>query len=212
MDGIGWIDEYEGFRSVVELFRTEVQRWCAATILPIDELILTLGQGLFTEASELGLAHSVAILLAKRVRERPELRLPELTKELEEIARNRRRILGFSEDAHGFEPLPGKVTIATMHTAKGLEWDRVHLASVSNYSFPSGGDEDSYRGERWFVRDSLNLTAEAIAQTEQLHMGTLDEYVPGQASLDARQEVAAERLRLLYVGITPRPSGTDSDV
>ena len=202
LDGIGWIDEYEGFRSVVELFRTEVQRWCAATILPIDELILTLGQGLFTEAAELGLAHSVAILLAKRVRERPELRLPELTKELEEIARNRRRILGFNEDAHGFEPLPGKVTIATMHTAKGLEWDRVHLASVSNYSFPSGGDEDSYRGERWFVRDSLNLTAEAIAQTEQLHMGTLDEYVPGQASLDARQEVAAERLRLLYVGIT----------
>ena len=102
LDRIGWIDEYEGFRSVVEQFRTELQRWCAATILPIDELILTLGQGLFTEAAELGLAHSVAVLLAKRVKERPELRLQELTKELEEIARNRRRILGFSEDAHGF--------------------------------------------------------------------------------------------------------------
>ena len=199
---IGWVDDYEGFRSVVERFRTDVRRWCAATILPIDELILTLGQGLFTEAPELALAHSVAILLANRVRERPELRLPELTKELEEIARNRRRILGFSEDAHAFKPPPGKVTIATMHTAKGLEWDRVHLTSVSDYSFPSGGDEDTYRGERWFVRDSLNLTAEVIEQTEQLHMGTLDEYVSGKATLDARREVAAERLRLLYVGIT----------
>ena len=62
------------------------------------------------------------------------------------------------------------------------------------------------------MRDSLNLTAEAIAQTEQLHMGTLDEYEPGRATLDARQEVAAERLRLLYVGITPRPAGGDPDV
>ena len=111
-----------------------------------------------------------------------------------------------------FEPQPGKVTIATMHTAKGLEWDRVHLASVSDYSFPSGGDDDNYRGERWFVRDSLNLTAEALAQVEQLHMGTLDEYVSGQATFDARQEVAAERLRLLYVGHHPRPTGTDTDL
>ena len=52
------------------------------------------------------------------------------------------------------------------------------------------------------MRDSLNLTEEALAQTEQLHMGTLDEYVPGQATRKARQELAAERLRLLYVGIT----------
>ena len=33
-------------------------------------------------------------------------------------------------------------------------------------------------------------------------MGTLDEYISGKATLDARREVAAERLRLLYVGIT----------
>ena len=200
--GIGWLDDYEGFRSVVERFRTDAQRWCAATILPIDELILTLGQGLFSEAAELALAYGVAVLLANRVRQRPELRLPDLTIELEEIASNRGRILGFSGDARAFEPPTGKVTIATMHTAKGLEWDRVHLASVSNYSFPGGGDEDAYRGERWFVRDGLNLTAEAIAQTKELYMGTLDEYKIGRPTLDARREVAAERLRLLYVGIT----------
>ena len=202
LEAIGWLDNFDGFRPVVERFRKDLKRWCAATILPIDELILTLGQDFFTKAPELALAHSVAILLAKQAKERPDLRLPELTSELEEIARNRRRILGFGEETRGYEPPPGKVTIATIHTAKGLEWDRVHLASVSNYSFPSGGDEESYRGERWFVRDSLNLTEEALDQTEQLHMGTLDEYVPGQATLKARQELAAERLRLLYVGIT----------
>ena len=202
LNGIGWLDNFEGFRQVVEQFQTDLRRWCAAAVLPIDELILTLGQDLFTEAPELALAHSVAILLAKQARERPELRLPELTSALDDIANNRRRILGFGEETRGFEPPKGKVTIATMHTAKGLEWDRVHLASVSNYSFPSGGDEDNYRGEPWFIRDSLNLTEEALEQTSQLHMGTLDEYVPGLASQRARQEFASERLRLLYVGIT----------
>ena len=89
-----------------------------------------------------------------------------------------------------------------MHAAKGLEWDRVYLTSLSEYDFPGGGDDDYYRGERWYVRDRLNLTAEALAQTEQLHMGTLDEFTDGQATRAARREVAAERLRLLYVGIT----------
>ena len=120
LHGIGWLDNFEGFRQVVEQFQTDLKRWCAAAVLPIDELILTLGQDLFTEAPELALAHSVAILLAKQARERPELRLPELTSALEDIANNRRRILGFGEETRGFEPPKGKVTVATMHTAKGL--------------------------------------------------------------------------------------------
>lgn len=199
---IAWLDDYELFPSVVDRFRQDLQRWCGAAALPVDELILTLGQDLFTEASDLALAHSAAIVLAQRAAERPNLRLPELTRELEEIASRRRRLLGFSDETRGFEPPAGKVTVATMHTAKGLEWDRVHLASVSDYSFPSGGDDSDYRGERWFVRDYLNLTEEAQEQIEHLHMGTLDEYLPGSASRSARKELAAERLRLLYVGIT----------
>ena len=199
---LGWIDDFDLFRPIVERFRRDLRRWCSAAVLPVDELVLSLGQDLFTEAPERALAHSAAILLANRVRERPELRLPELTKELEETAANKRRFLGFGEETRGFEPPPGKVTIATMHTAKGLEWDRVHLASVSNYSFPSGGDDEYYRGEPRFIRDSLNLIEEALEQTRQLHMGTLDEYVQGEATREARREYAAERLRLLYVGIT----------
>ncbi|MDE0139954.1 MAG: ATP-dependent helicase [Caldilineaceae bacterium] len=197
-----WLDDYDGFRPVVHQFRQDLRRWCSAAILPVDELVLTLGQDLFTEADERALAHSAAILLANRARERPDLRLLELTKELDETAANRRRLLGFTEETRGFEPPAGKVTIATMHSAKGLEWDRVHLASVSNYSFPGGGDDEYYRGEPNYIRDSLNLTEEALEQTRQLHMGTLDEYVPGEATREARREYAAERLRLLYVGIT----------
>lgn len=202
LEEIGWLDEVEGLRAVVEAFRSDLRRWTAATVLPVDELILTLGNDIFSEPVDLALSHSIAILLAKRSREQPHLRLPDLAQELKEIAQNRRRVLGFSDEGLGFEPPPGLVTVATMHMAKGLEWDRVYLMSVSNYSFPSGSDDEYYRGERWFVRDNLNLTAEAMAQTEQLHMGTLDEYRPGTATKQARLEIAAERLRLLYVGIT----------
>lgn len=199
---IGWIDDYQGFRTVIELFRTELRRWSEASELPVDELVLTLGQDLFVEQAELALAHGVAVHLARLVRDRPELRLHEIWQTLRDIGQNSRRFLNFVESAYGFTPPAGEVTIATMHAAKGLEWDRVYLTSLSEYDYPSGGDHDVYRSERWYVRDSLNLTAEALAQTEQLHMGTLDEYTGGQATRAARREVAAERLRLLYVGIT----------
>lgn len=202
LDQIGWLENVDNFRAVVEAFRRDLQRWTSATILPADELVLTLGNDLFVEAADLALAHSLAVHLAKLSTENPTYRLTDLAGELGNIAENRRRIPGFGEDTQGYEPKPGKITVATMHAAKGLEWDRVHLISVNSYSFPSGAADDSYRGERWFTRDRLNLTAEAEAQLRQLHMGTLDDYVPGAATRQARLEIAAERLRLFYVGIT----------
>ena len=87
-----------------------------------------------------------------------------------------------------------------MHKAKGLEWDRVYLISINNYDFPSADPNDSFIGEKWFIRDDLNLSAEALAQLRALQSG--EDYQEGKASLEARIEYAAERLRLLYVGIT----------
>jgi DNA helicase-2/ATP-dependent DNA helicase PcrA len=52
------------------------------------------------------------------------------------------------------------------------------------------------------VRDRLNLVAEEEAQLRDLHKGTMDEFVEGRATQAARVDLAAERLRLLYVGIT----------
>ncbi|RIK40700.1 MAG: ATP-dependent helicase [Chloroflexi bacterium] len=202
LNQIGWLDSVDGLRAVVEAFRSDLQRWTRATVLPADELVLTLGNDLFVDPADLALAHFLAVHLAKLAAENPTYRLPDLAGELGNIATNRKRMPGFDEDTQGYEPKRGKVTVATMHAAKGLEWDRVYLISVNNYNFPSGAPDDAYRGERWFTRDRLNLMAEALAQVRQLHMGTLDDYVPGEATRQARLEVAAERLRLLYVGIT----------
>ena len=90
-----------------------------------------------------------------------------------------------------------------MHRAKGLEWDRVYMLSVNNYNFPSVQPNDSYISEKWFVRDKLNLQAEILAQLEALHRDPeLFDYAEGLATHQARIEYAAERLRLIYVGIT----------
>jgi DNA helicase-2/ATP-dependent DNA helicase PcrA len=202
LDSLPWLEGVEAMRPLVEAFRGDLRRWTAAMVLPVDELLLTLGNDLFSEPADLALTHRLAVLLAKLAEENPTWRLPELAGELENIAQNRRRILGFNEDGQGFEAKPGQVTVATMHAAKGLEWDRVYLLAVNNFGFPSGAAGDKYRGERWYVREGLNLIAETEAQMRQLEKGSLDDYLPGQATAKARLDVAAERLRLLYVGIT----------
>ncbi len=202
LDSLSWLDGMERFRDLLQAFRADLQRWSRAVVLPVDELLLTIGNDIFTEPADLALTHRLAVLLAKLANENPAWRLPELAGELENIAQNKRRLLGFTEESTGYAAKPGVVTVATMHAAKGLEWDRVYLTAVNSFSFPSGLPDEQYRSERWYVRDALNLAAEAEAQLRQLRMGTLDEYVSGRASEQARLDLAAERLRLFYVGIT----------
>ena len=174
-------------------------------MLPADQMLLALAQDLLTERAELALAHKLALLLRQASQEHPAWRLPELTDELGVIARNERRFLGFSSDDMGFDPdrYPGKVVVSTMHRAKGLEWDRVYLMSVNNYDFPSAMDGDTYISEKWFLRDQLNLEAEALASLQAaLEVDEYSWYEPGQATLEARLDYTRERLRLLYVGLT----------
>jgi DNA helicase-2/ATP-dependent DNA helicase PcrA len=179
-----------------------VRRWQEAVLLPIDQLILILAGDLFAGEADLAIAHSIAVLLRQKADSHPDWRISEFIDELTAIARNERRFLGVSDEDRGFDPEKhkGKVTVATMHSAKGLEWDRVYLMSVNTYDFPSALTGDQYIGERRFVRDGLNLEAEALAQLFALKEGT--NYVEGAATEDARLDYTSERLRLLYVGIT----------
>ena len=192
-------------REELEEFRGLVRRWQGTIVLPIDQMILTLSQDLFTAPSDLALAHKLALVLRQVSNDHHDWRLPELTGELSLIARNERRFLGFSEDDSGFDPShhAGKVVVTTMHKAKGLEWDRVYLMSVNNYDFPSGQLNDRYIPEKWFVHAGLNLEAETLAQLEAaLSTGEYEFYAEGAATQSARLDYVRERLRLLYVGIT----------
>ncbi len=186
-------------------FRQLLQRWQSSVLLPIDQVVLTLAQDLLTDPGELAVGFKLAVVLGRAQDAHPDWRLSQLSDELAVIAKNERRFLGFSDSDTGFEPekYKGKVILSTMHKAKGLEFDRVYLMSVNNYDFPSGTQADQYISEKKYIRDHLNIEAEAIAQLHSLiSAGEYQWYEEGKPTIAARQDYARERLRLLYVGIT----------
>jgi DNA helicase II / ATP-dependent DNA helicase PcrA len=207
-----WLDELDlqpeetNFLKELQEFRAIVQRWQGLVLLPFDQALLALAQDLFKGITELAIAYKLALILRQANKLNTDWRLPELAGELAVVAKNERKFIGFSEDDPAFNPenYRGRVFVTTIHKAKGLEWDRVYLMSVNNYDFPSGTQVvDSYISEKWFLRDSLNLEAEALAQLMSAFSNSQNSgYIEGEATQLARLEYIAERLRLFFVGIT----------
>jgi DNA helicase II / ATP-dependent DNA helicase PcrA len=190
----------------ISRIREYLIHWQSATLLPIDQLLITIGNDLFSQPQDLALTHKLALLLEITTRTHPEYRLTQFADELARITKNDRGFTGFSEDDNGFNPEAhkGEVLVSTFHKAKGLEWDRVYLVSVNNYDFPSAQDFDNYKGEKWFIRNQLNLDAELNSKLKGLLEGNETKiFQPeGAATIQSRLDYSAERLRLLYVGIT----------
>jgi DNA helicase-2/ATP-dependent DNA helicase PcrA len=190
----------------LERFRSLLQVWLKAVLLPVDQLVLTISQDVFREPADLALGYKLASLLDNAQNEHPAWGLKELADELTAIAGNQRKFIGFSDDDLGFDPDQhrGKAVVTTIHKAKGLEWDRVYLLSLNNYDFPAGSPHDSYRSERDWIRGGLNLQAELLAQLKALAGDDpVGLYLPeGEATLADRLNYISERARVLYVGIT----------
>jgi DNA helicase-2/ATP-dependent DNA helicase PcrA len=197
----------EETRGYLVRFRTQLQRWHRLVMLPIGELLTAVAQDLFTEPEKLAMTQLFGEILQDRAQyhlgsEQRVSTLDELRRELDVIAKDQRRLRSIEADKGGFDPEAhrGEVVVATMHGAKGLEWDRVYLLAVNDYEFPAGYPKDRFRAERWFIRNSLSLEAEALAQLDGVVEGA--PYEEGFATREARYDYARERLRLLYVGIT----------
>ncbi len=190
----------------LEHFRTTLQVWLKAVLLPVDQLVLTVAQDVFRLPADLALSYKLAALLDTARQENPDWSLKELAGELTAIAGNQRKFIGFSDDDLGFDPDQhrGKAVVTTIHKAKGLEWDRVYLLSVNNYDFPAGSPQDTFISEKDFIRGHLNLQAELLAALRALATDDpLGLNLPeGEATQADRLDYIAERVRVLYVGIT----------
>ncbi len=190
----------------LEDFHQQLLNWQRASLLPIDQFILTISMVLFKKPSDLATAYKIASFLERASKLHPDWNFTDFTNQLASIASNRIKLIGFSEEDLGFDPdqYKGKVVVSTVHKAKGLEWDRVYLLSVNNYDYPSYEEQDQYIAERWFIRDQLNLQAETLAALKSLVNSSGIEHSAGEglATQQARLDYCSERLRLLYVGIT----------
>jgi DNA helicase-2/ATP-dependent DNA helicase PcrA len=187
-------------------FRDKLQTWQLATVLPVDQLILTISQEIHHKPYELALDYKLALLLKSAQELHPDWRLPQLSDELKRIESNEFSLRGFSVDDMGFDPdaHKGRVVVSTMHKAKGLEWDCVYLTSVNNYDFPALGPSDEYQSEKYWLAGQRNLEAEVLEQLEGVVENNPEKWgqEPEEIKTAARVGFAAERLRLLYVGIT----------
>jgi DNA helicase-2/ATP-dependent DNA helicase PcrA len=205
--GRGWLSEVEADLtneqlSRLEAFREKVRYWLGLTDLPIGQLVMALGRDFFSDPDRLALVQKFSGLLRRASTYNPEWGLPRLSDELEVIAENERKFEGVGSGETDFDPEDhkGEVTISTMHGAKGLEWDRVHMMGVNDYHFPAAVAGDKFLPEKWFYRDGLNLQAETLAQIDALANG--EPYEESEATTEARHEYARERIRLFYVCVT----------
>ncbi len=185
-------------------FTDFLQRLFALRDLPIDDLTLTLADELFAwgkEAHEndLAIAYQIAALMRRWHDNRPEYRLPDLVAELADVATGRRRLVITTVADYGYEPENGRITLATQHGAKGLEWDAVFLVGIDGFWIP-GSLDAPFQGVHEFLGGDPN--AEVVAQLRYLMEGEAGLYKGRTATESAHIDIICERLRLLYVGIT----------
>ncbi len=178
--------------------------------LPIDDLTLTLADALFippaaksTEGEtshelDLAIAYQIASQLRQWREAQPDWRLPELVAQLQSVATGK-RVLNIIRDDSGYEPKPGRISLATQHSGKGLEWDAVFLTGIDGLWIP-GSLEAPFLGVHDFLGG--DPSAEATAQLSYLMHNDAGIYPDRTATESAHIEVICERLRLLYVGIT----------
>jgi DNA helicase-2/ATP-dependent DNA helicase PcrA len=191
----------------LRVYLSFVRRLFTMRTLAPDDLAVTLSNALFSYPQEedgardgdLSIAHQIASMIRRWRDLQPGWRLPEIVAQLDDVATGKRPLPVVTPQDVGFEPAPGRVTLTTQHSAKGLEWDAVFLVGIDGFWIP-----DDLQAPFLGVHDFLggDPAAESTAQLRQLMDGSAGLYEGRTPTETAHIEVIGERLRLLYVGIT----------
>ncbi|MGQ9517645.1 MAG: ATP-dependent helicase [Anaerolineae bacterium] len=184
--------------NIIEGFAERAAGWLRASLLPIDEFVLTIGTELFHTPFQLALVQQIAATMRRAADMNPSWRLPDLARALTDLSTDPRSLpqMGFRE--LGYTPQPGVINVATLHGAKGLEWDLVYILGADRAWFPEHPDQVWM--ESWGIMEG----SEREEVTELIRALSDEHDVPrgGPPTREAQLEHIAERLRLLYVGIT----------
>jgi DNA helicase II / ATP-dependent DNA helicase PcrA len=179
----------------------------ALRFLPPDDLLLALGDLVFLDRngrsdgyeSSLSVVYQLAYTVRSALELQPDWRLPEIAAVLAEVAEGRRTLPGTAGNGYGYEPVPGRISLATQHGSKGMEWDAVYLVGLDGFWIPNTL-EATFIGARDLMGE--DPAAESIAQLRYLMAGDAGLFPGRTATETAHIEIICERLRLLYVGIT----------
>lgn len=165
----------------------------------LDGLILYISSILNLGIEDKAMAQAVASYVKFQTKDNPNLTIEEISDQLLDNKNSVfRHIADVIYDLQGYEPVPGRVTVATCHKSKGLEWDCVFLLCLTDYNYPTSLS-GKFRTDYFYFRDEFrNPIAMGKAEIQRI----LGESVCRNPFLQAKIDVVNEKIRLLYVGIT----------
>lgn len=181
------------YARILELARI-MRQLLDARHLPPTELLPTMAQALTDDPHAPAIAAKAAAIAKRHVRswEDPLLALSiEIDKLLE--ASGDKELVAASEV---LPPKPGELEVTTLHRSKGAEYDAVWLPCLGNYFknktfFPWDLEQAELRDHEAF-----------IAEQAIVHHANPSPPSLAESHLEAQRLLVAERLRLLYVGVT----------
>ena len=158
-------DLLDDFSGVLKRLRL----WLDASIkLPPDELILFIAEQMELKEEELAVAQNMALQIKSELDQNPQWKLPEIVAELPRLEDSWKDFAGKIYDRKSYEPEPGLVTLTTLHSSKGLEWDTVYILYLTDDNFPSTV-YDRFRSDYYYLKDEYsNPVAVARANLKQL--------------------------------------------
>ena len=102
-------------------------------------MVLLLAGELSLESEQIELINTFAGQLSRFLMDHPGSDLLTIVQETQGLDNTMKYVIRNIKDRQGYSPRPGVISLATMHRAKGLEWDIVYVAGLAVDPFQSSG-------------------------------------------------------------------------